>query len=160
MPTLCASAFFQIKPRSLFKASANQLLPQCTSNSWIEPIIFPVKPAPPLKFPWLSHKTDLSIWSTQNAGKSCLFLVCTATIAIDLVSGLLWNLPAALQSQVQTQALCSYGGPLTQLPASRLGSTPSDRPLCNPRPHDQYNSTAASPCLQPYLEPLQILGPL
>ena len=124
MPTLCASAFFQIKPRSLFKASANQLLPQCTSNSWIEPIIFPVKPAPPLKFPWLSHKTDLSIWSTQNAGKSCLFLVCTATIAIDLVSGLLWNLPAALQPQVQTQALCSYGGPLTQLPASRLCSHP------------------------------------
>ena len=57
MPTLCTSAFVQIKPRSLFQASANRLLPQCTSNSWIEPIIFPLKPAPPLMFPWLSHKT-------------------------------------------------------------------------------------------------------
>lgn len=128
----------------------------------------PLKPASPLMFPRLRHKTVIcplgqprmlgrviSSWSAQpllpliqspdRSGicQQLYSLRFRREPCVPMVAPSLSSLPPGLGPPHQT------GHPVTQ------GSSRDDSCSC----HDQHNSTTASPCLRPYSEPLQILGP-
>lgn len=123
LPNLAQISFPSIKPiltpsltHLKFLDWANHRSPKNCSSSYSPGSV--IRPGP------------VKLVNPELWGESSL-LLCAASITTDPVSGSLWNLLAALWSQIQ--ALCSCSGPLTHLPASRLGAIPSDGPPCHQR---------------------------